>query len=113
MSICLLYQRVFSITRLRWAGWGLVGVSTAWFVTIQVGQLCACNPIQAFWVRPLPGQPSTAHCFNFNTFFFVEAVIDIIIDCAILILPLRAIHGLVITARTKVLLYSIFLLGGL
>lgn len=51
--------------------------------------------------------------FNFNTFFFVEAVIDIIIDCAILILPLQAIHGLVITARTKVLLYSIFLLGGL
>lgn len=113
MSICLLYQRIFSTPRLRWACWCLMGISTAWFIATEVTNILTCIPVQTFWVRPPPGQPAKGKCLNFNVFFLVSGIAETIIDTSILILPIRAIYGLKMATRTKFLVASIFLLGGL
>lgn len=90
-----------------------MGISTAWFIATEVTNILTCIPVQTFWVRPPPGQPANGKCLNFNVFFLASGIAETIIDTSILILPIRAIYGLKMATRTKFLVASIFLLGGL
>jgi hypothetical protein len=85
-----------------------MGISTAWFIAAEVASLLMCIPIDSFWHRMTPSR-----CLNFNLFSLIIGIFDIVIDTAILILPVRAVLSLQMPTRTKVLVSGIFLLGGL
>lgn len=81
--------------------------ATAWFIGAQAGNLALCRPIDAFWHRTKPGK-----CLNFNVLFLATGIIDILIDMAILILPVRMAFKLQMPTRTKIALAGVFGLGG-
>jgi hypothetical protein len=85
-----------------------MGISIAWFIAAEVASLLMCIPIDSFWHRMTPSR-----CLNFNLFSLIIGIFDIVIDTAILILPVRAVLSLQMPTRTKVLVSGIFLLGGL
>lgn len=86
----------------------MMGVATAWFIGVQIANLCICLPIDIFWHRTKPGR-----CLNFNLFYLVAGITETVIDAAILALPIRAVFTVQIALKTKLLVSGIFLLGGL
>lgn len=73
-----------------------------------IGDCLYCIPMQSFWDPLVEG-----HCFNFDIWFLVMEIIDLLLDVGILCLPLRMIAGLHLPMRKRVMLVGIFLLGGL
>lgn len=79
-----------------------------WFVgTIAAG--VSCVPATRFWV----GSSAGGWCFNFNIFWMVMGLVEIVIDIGILILPIGVVIGLQMPKSQKVLVGGIFLLGSL
>lgn len=79
-----------------------------WMVVGIIGDCLYCIPMQSFWDPLVEG-----HCFNFDIWFLVMEIIDLLLDVGILCLPLRMIAGLHLPMRKRVMLVGIFLLGGL
>ncbi|KAK4164704.1 hypothetical protein QBC43DRAFT_300171 [Cladorrhinum sp. PSN259] len=108
ISILLLYRRIFATPEFRRTCLIMIGISTAYFVAAQVTNLCACIPIDLFWNRTNKG----GRCLNFNLFSFIIGLIEIVLDIAILTLPIRAVLSLQMPRKTKVMVSGVFLLGG-
>ncbi|KAK0667283.1 hypothetical protein QBC41DRAFT_338519 [Cercophora samala] len=108
ISILLLYRRIFSTPEFRKICLIMIGISTAYFIAAQVANLCICIPIDLFWHRTKPG----GRCLNFNLFSFIIGLIEIVLDIAILALPIKAVLSLQMPKKTKAMVSAIFLLGG-
>ena len=67
-----------------------------------------CLPPEKFWNRETPGV-----CINYDIFALASGICEIVIDTAILCLPVRMISSIQLSRRNKIVLSSIFLLGGL
>jgi hypothetical protein len=50
---------------------------------------------------------------NFNTYAIATGIVELLIDISILALPTRTVFTLQMPLRTKIVLASIFMLGGL
>ncbi|KAI1151633.1 hypothetical protein F4825DRAFT_476841 [Nemania diffusa] len=107
ISICLLYRRIFSTPEFRVKSLVMIGISIAWFISAFVVGLVYCIPLDKFWHPFKPG-----HCLDFNLFYLLIGVFETVIDVVILILPVRATFNVQLPLKTKLLVSSIFLLGG-
>lgn len=85
-----------------------MAVSTAWVIGSILGVCFNCSPVNHFWNRLEPGT-----CLNFNTYAVATGVVELVIDMTILALPIRTVFTLQMPMRTKVMLASLFMLGGL
>lgn len=85
----------------------MIGISIAWFISAFVVGLVYCIPLDKFWHPFKPG-----HCLDFNLFYLLIGVFETVIDVVILILPVRATFNVQLPLKTKLLVSSIFLLGG-
>ncbi|KAK4221867.1 hypothetical protein QBC38DRAFT_376328 [Podospora fimiseda] len=108
MSILSLYRRVFATPKFKRACLILMGVNLAFFIGAEVGNFCICIPIDIFWHRLKTG----GRCLNFNLFSFIIGLVELVLDTAILVLPIRAIVALQMPTKTKALISGIFLVGG-
>ena len=108
ISICLMYRRMFPLRQYQIVANVLMVLATLWFIGTFVANMCICIPVDSFWHRLEPGR-----CLDFNLFFLVNGIIEILIDAAILILPIWVVQTLHMPLKTKVLVMGIFLLGGL
>ncbi|KAI1172024.1 hypothetical protein F4777DRAFT_23115 [Nemania sp. FL0916] len=107
ISICLLYKRIFATPQFRIKAFIMIGLSIAWFISAFVVGLVYCVPLDKFWHPFKPGR-----CLNFNLFYLLIGVFETVIDIVILILPVRATFNVQLPLKTKLLVSSIFLLGG-
>ncbi|KAI1739184.1 hypothetical protein F4680DRAFT_423092 [Xylaria scruposa] len=107
ISICLLYQGIFATPRFRIKSIVMIVLSVAWFISAFVVGLVYCIPIDKFWHPFKPGR-----CLNFNLFYLIIGVFETVIDIAILILPVRATFNIQLPLKSRLLISSIFLLGG-
>jgi hypothetical protein len=85
----------------------MIGVSLAWFTAGFVVAFVYCIPLDKFWHPFKPGR-----CLDFNLFYLLIGVFETVIDIVILILPVRATFNVQLPLKTKLLVSSIFLLGG-
>ncbi|KAK3995689.1 hypothetical protein QBC44DRAFT_366483 [Cladorrhinum sp. PSN332] len=108
MSILSLYRRVFATPKFKKACLMLMVFNLAFFIAAEVTNLCICIPIDIFWHRLKTG----GRCLNFNLFSFIVGLVELVLDTAILLLPIRAIISLQMPTKTKVLISGIFLVGG-
>jgi hypothetical protein len=107
-SILFFYRRLFAVRRFQLAS-TIVGIACCvWLVVGLVGGFLYCIPMQSFWNPLVKG-----HCFNYDIWFLVMEIIDLLLDVVILCLPLKMIAGLHLPLRKRVMLSGIFLLGSL
>lgn len=106
LSILILYRRIFSVSRYRTISMVCMVVSSAWFVAIFITMLTICTPIDRFWH---PGDSGSCH--DFSTFFLIVGVFEIILDSAILAIPVWGTISLNMAFRTRLVVLSIFLVG--
>jgi hypothetical protein len=106
MSVLLQYRRIFAGTAMKRAC--LIGliIIICWGIALIVSLSMICLPIQALWDHTVDGR-----CMPFLPAFFAPAVINMITDFGIFVLPLPAIKSLHLPKRQKIILFFIFGLG--
>ncbi|MCJ1443806.1 MAG: hypothetical protein MMC23_004306 [Stictis urceolatum] len=111
LSILFMYNRIFSVNRifkhqLYIASFLVLG----WWIGCTVATLTNCIPLEYTWINALD---DPRYCFNFNVFWMVEGAVEVMIDIAILSLPIHTVLRLQLSRKKKATVAMIFLLGGL
>lgn len=108
LSILFLYRRIFAVSSFRKITNILIAICLVWFVAAEITDLLYCIPIQRFWDPTIEGS-----CFNFPVYFLAMELIDLLLDVAIICLPIKTILGLHLSLQKRLALLGIFLLGTL
>lgn len=107
VSILLLYHRLSVSRTFRTWVIVLIGLNIALTTSIFVSDLLQCIPMAFLWDKTIPG----GHCMNQQAFFVGSAVMNIISDCAVLVLPIPMVWGMQTNTRKKIALMVLFSLG--
>jgi hypothetical protein len=108
LSILFLYHRIFAVTSLRKVINVVIAICLVWFVAAEIGDLLYCVPVQKFWDPTIEGS-----CFNFPAYFLAMELIDLLLDVAIICLPIKTVLRLHLSLRKRLAVLGIFLLGAL
>jgi hypothetical protein len=110
ISILLMYRRLFYIDTTFRRQFMLLGTAilTFWLAG-TIAAICHCRPISFNWAD----RSMQRRCFNFNIFWMVTGVVEVVIDTAILALPVRMVLGLHLPCIRKFSVVCVFLLGSL
>ncbi|KAL4810924.1 hypothetical protein BDV18DRAFT_3558 [Aspergillus unguis] len=106
MSILFLYRRIFAVQHFRRIIHIIMVFCMVWFVAAITSSCLYCRPIQYFWDKTIDG-----NCFNFSVFFLVVELIDMLIDVAIIALPIPTVLKLHMSLRKRLAVASVFLLS--
>ncbi|MCJ1397976.1 hypothetical protein MMC11_001172 [Xylographa trunciseda] len=107
ISILCLYRRIFTTPYFRKLSLGLIFMNVIWVIPATIVEIFICLPVQSFWDFTVQGT-----CIFFSTFWIIICTVELVIDVAILILPIGEISHLQLSLKKKMLLSLIFLLGG-
>ncbi|KAI9713566.1 MAG: hypothetical protein M1820_000948 [Bogoriella megaspora] len=105
-SVIFLYRRIFSTPTFLKISTGIGLLCLAYMIVGVVAGFLYCRPMEHFWNPTVEGE-----CFNFDNFFLVMSIVEILIDVALLLLPLRMIAKLQLNLQKKLMLCGIFALG--
>ncbi|TGO55973.1 hypothetical protein BOTNAR_0233g00030 [Botryotinia narcissicola] len=108
LSILFFYRRIFTTDSFLRNNYIIIGICTVWFVVAIIGDLLYCIPMATFWNPEVKGK-----CFNFPLYFLVMELVDMLLDIAILCLPLKIILSLHMPLSKRLGILCIFLLGAL
>lgn len=107
-SILCLYLRIFSVKgTFTKVVYSVIVITVGWGIATLFSTIFQCIPVTAVWDHSAPH----SHCINLNAWFIGTNVPSIILDFAILILPMRVVWHLKLSTGRKVGLSGIFLLG--
>lgn len=111
ISALVFYRKIFRVLSYtnkawRWTYYAILAVATAWPVAFILFTLFMCAPIEKFWLMNQPG-----HCYSHFDGTFSSAFSSVIIDLAILIIPLPPIWQLHLKNSRKLSLVVVFVLG--
>lgn len=109
LSLLFLYRRIFPSRAMRIATLITMCAVLAAGIAFTLVGLFACWPVPYFWDRSIPG----GRCISLNTFYRTETPINILVDGAILLLPMPALWKLQAPRSRKVGLTIVFITGGL
>ena len=110
ISILSFYRSIFITPRFRLATHFLSGLCSLWCIMSVFFTIFQCKPIQAAYNVALV---SSAKCKPYGALVFGFELSNLILDVFILALPVFVIQTLQLETRRKVLITSVFLLGGL
>ncbi|KAI1428589.1 hypothetical protein F5Y12DRAFT_800470 [Xylaria sp. FL1777] len=106
-SVLSFYHRIFPRSFNLWLC--ILGVgSVLWWILITLVSVFQCNPVQKAWDIEVPGT-----CIPYLRLFIAIQVLNIVLDSAILILPISAVMKLQMPRLNKVSVAATFALGGL
>ncbi|KAJ8065002.1 hypothetical protein OCU04_007305 [Sclerotinia nivalis] len=108
LSILFFYRRIFETPSFLRNNSIIMGICCVWFVATVIGDLLYCIPMATFWDPTVKGK-----CFNFALYFLIMELFDMLLDIAILCLPLKIILGLHLPLKNRLGILCIFLLGAL
>lgn len=111
LSIILLYKRVFSMTStgFRRCIYAAFFFTVALSVTFIVVILAACRPLQFFWTQ-YDGK-SEGSCINISSFFVAFSIFNVSLDVFLLVLPIPMVLKLHMSARKKLIVCALMMLG--
>ncbi|KAI7781493.1 hypothetical protein LA080_014669 [Diaporthe eres] len=112
LSVLAFYWRLFP-TRFVQMGCKILGIATIlWCIVITILDFVQCIPLNAFWFLELQTLPTT-RCLDATLSFFGNSIVNAIIDFFTLTLPLREVYKLHVSTKKKIIISSVFLLGGI
>ncbi|KAG9675161.1 hypothetical protein KCU99_g3191, partial [Aureobasidium melanogenum] len=105
-SILTQYLRIFptrTMRRLTWLLFAALVPSVLWGVFASI---FICNPVRKVWRPMTPGK-----CLSTRTYWVSVTAVNIVLDFAVLALPMPVISRLKLPKRQKIALVGVFLLG--
>lgn len=109
LSVIYLYYRLFSVK--SWLGLSLkvlAATSVVWYIGVVFAITFECKPVAASVDASIKGE-----CFDAQFGFIVTEGINLVLDLALAILPIRTIWSLRLPLKNRVSIVVIFLTGGL
>ena len=111
ISAMFFYGKIFRVRSYpskawRWAYYTILGLCFAWPVASIPYAILQCNPVDKFWNYNKPGS-----CFGQFDSFVSSAISSVIIDLAILIIPIWPIWKLQLKTARKLAIGTVFVLG--
>ncbi|CBX99396.1 hypothetical protein LEMA_P086350.1 [Plenodomus lingam JN3] len=107
-SVLLLYKRIFITRHFQWLCISALVIIIGSGVASTLAAILQCIPIQRSWDKSIEGT-----CIDNSKFWLANAVLNISTDVLVLALPVREIYKLHLKAQEKVMVYCLFLLGGI
>lgn len=108
ISVILLYMRIFIEQRFRLLCFGALGIIISSGIATVFATIFQCLPQERSWDKNVEGR-----CIDSSAFWIANAVINISTDLIVLALPVHEVVKLQLKLREKMMLHSVFLLGGL
>ncbi|KAG9574014.1 hypothetical protein KCU97_g14833, partial [Aureobasidium melanogenum] len=105
-SILTQYLRIFptrTMRRLTWLLFAALVPSVLWGVFASI---FICNPVKKVWRPMTPGK-----CLSTRTYWVSVTAVNIVLDFAVLALPMPVISRLKLPKKQKIALVGVFLLG--
>lgn len=109
ISILLFYLKIFPKKQVRIAIWVLIGFNAAYLVVFEVISIFQCTPVQGAWLAW--DGTFEATCRDINMQGWAAAGLNVVLDLAVLILPLPELAALSLSLRKKVQILSMFCVG--
>ncbi|KAF1944951.1 hypothetical protein EJ02DRAFT_420002 [Clathrospora elynae] len=106
MAFLALYYRVFPMQRFRQACMVLMAISVGWTVSYLFVCIFQCTPVPRVYDRTIPGT-----CINFTWHRWSNAVLNLITDLSIFILPMPVIFRLNMSVGSRIGLVVLFSMG--
>ncbi|GKZ35836.1 hypothetical protein AbraIFM66950_006634 [Aspergillus brasiliensis] len=109
LSVLLFYRRIFGMNK---AMWFCVALTIGYWISCTIAFLVCCRPVSYYWTQY--ADPAGGRCvYNLYPFYIGNAAANVTTDVIILLVPMPLIWKLHMRTTQKVLICSIFLLGGL
>jgi hypothetical protein len=106
ISVLLLYLRFFRIVdltrRLIWIGLAMTLVTSAAFIVTEIMQAVRCMGFSAL---------TNSFCISVSKITLVQAVVNVLLDFYILVIPLQQVYKLRVDARKKLGVAAVFGVG--
>lgn len=104
ISICVFYNRIFDVRSFYIASWTTIAVIITWALAAILYAVLACRPLALFWDPAVRGT-----CVpNKVAPLIVIGALEVVVDIAILILPLPLLWKLRVSLADKFALCCIF-----
>ncbi|OTB15834.1 hypothetical protein K445DRAFT_300598 [Daldinia sp. EC12] len=111
ITILLQYLRIFTTPGVRdftfWASHALLYLNIAYYIAFTFIQMFPCNPRQMFWDKTI----TDGHCMDIFAANVSGAVVCLVSDLAILVLPQRILFKLNVRTSRKIGLCVLFAIG--
>lgn len=107
ISIVHLYGQIFRKRWFRMTTYLLMALSVMYSVSATLEIFLVCQPLAFSWNTSIPG----GHCGNLKKAWLAVAVANLLIDLAIVLLPLPVLWGLQMNTKRKLALSGIFSIG--
>jgi hypothetical protein len=108
LSVLLMYRRLFPSRRFQIGLAVLALISILWWIAFTIVSIFQCQPVSKVW---LPSAEGT--CVDLKESALWNAISNIVIDVAILCMPIGQIWKLRLNLEQKLSLCFIFLLGSM
>lgn len=109
VSILFFYLKVFPGRGFRYCVYVLVGLNVCYAVAFDLLLAFQCNPIAGAWL--IWDGTYHAKCISINLLGWSAAAINIVLDLAVIILPLRELFRLSMSIKKKVQIIMMFAVG--
>ncbi|KAI2845916.1 hypothetical protein CBS12448_4795 [Aspergillus niger] len=86
-------------------------ITTLYYITIFFIKIFICNPVSTFWTSP--NDPHNPNCLSEGAVFLADAIMSVITDLAILLLPIGLMFPLRLAVVKKVKVGAMLGCGGL
>lgn len=109
ITILCLYLKVFPSKGFRTICFVTIGVCIVFALVFSLGTVFHCWPVSYGWTG-WTGE-TKGHCINFNAFAWAHAIVNIILDLFVIILPIPQLLRLALGTRRKVHVILMFSVG--
>ncbi|KAF7595552.1 hypothetical protein BBP40_005587 [Aspergillus hancockii] len=104
ISLLLLYRRIFVSVRFLYIVYTVGAAITVWAMIMTFLGIFNCNPISGFWT-------GEGKCLPFKQFAIGYAIVNIVTDLVVWLMPVPNMWKLKLPAAQKIALTLIFVLG--
>lgn len=112
ISILLFLRKIFTTQWYRHVNTFLLTLCLVWFLVCFLVSTVQCIPVEAAWHLELVRQ-GQAKCIQYGRFVFGYELSNMLLDVAILCLPIYGTKQLQLPLRQKLAVSGVFAVGGL
>ncbi|KAI2835595.1 hypothetical protein CBS115988_2031 [Aspergillus niger] len=109
ISICCFYLRIFPARNFRSLTYIVIGLNIAYLLAFVLVSIFQCRPIQGAWLH-WDGE-GNYKCNHINAQGWASAIINMLLDLIVMILPLKQLYELQLSIKKKAFVMCMFSLG--
>lgn len=109
ISVCLFLLRIFQARTFRYLAYALIVTNAAIGITWASVDAFRCLPTRLTWVGWMHEEPG--HCLDFIAAVLVNCLVNIFVDCILIVMPVYEVIKLQLPLRKKLTVAAMFVVG--